>query len=48
MSGPGKMWPILHTDWLSEQADRLISPSRDVLLFPAGTDFVCLFDSQHM
>lgn len=43
------MWPrILHTDWLSEQADRPISPAHNVLVFPAGTDFVCLFDSRHM
>ena len=38
-----KKWPILHTDWLSKQTDRLISPARDVLVFPTGTDFVCLF-----
>ena len=42
------MWTILHTDWLSEQADRHISPAHNVLVFPTGTDFVCLFDSQHI
>ena len=46
----GKMWPTLHTDWLSEEADRPISPAHNVLVFPTRTDFVwhCLFDSQHI